>query len=199
MAAGAIELIGDFITVETVGALLLGAIPVWLAASWRNARRKARLTDDVAREILAVQYDLYARANLQPWRVDDPRHEWMLQPLKREIDEVVHRIRRESLSADAEGAALDYREAVGKFIAKWARTKTRRSGEGGFWEAYDATEAAALRVVEALGRSRKFRDLIKRLREEDRPTDTEDQRPYHRGGDASDRSGDLEPPRLPSA
>ena len=194
MINGAIDLIGDFITIETVGALLLGAVPVWLAAALRNNRRKARLKDEVAREILAVQYDLYARANLQPWRSDDPRHEWMLQPLKREIDEILHRIRQERLSADAEGAALDYREAVAKFIAKWARTRTRRSGEGGFWEAYGATETAALRAVEALGRSRKFRDLIKRLRAEERPTDSDDQRPYHH--DEADPSG---PPRLPIA
>ncbi len=197
MAGGAIDLIGDFITVETVGALLLGAVPVWLGAMLGAARRKARLMDDVAREILAVQYDLYARANLQPWGVDDARHDWMLQPLKREIDEIVHRIRRETLSADAEGAALDYREAVGKFIAKWARTKARRSGEGGFWEAYAATEEAAVRVVGALGRSGKYRNLIKRLREEDRPTDRDDQRPYHRGDDEDD--GASNPPRLPIA
>ncbi|MEO1039171.1 MAG: hypothetical protein AAFX09_06465 [Pseudomonadota bacterium] len=155
-----------------------GALLVWLLSRIGATRRKGRLKTDIAGDILAVQYDLYARANLQPWKEDEARYEWMLTPLLREIDRARRIIETEALSGQASAAAMEYHAAMRRFVSKWAGTKRRRKGEGSFWALYDETETAAIALVAALRRSARYRRLITDLKAQAKPEDGDTQRPF---------------------
>ena len=173
-----IAVISAGMVAPALAGLILGAALVWAVFTLGAQRRKGRLKTDIAGDVLAVQYDLYARANLQPWKADEARYEWMLTPLLREIDRARRIIEGERLSAEAEASALAYHAAVRRFVSTWASTKRRRKGEGRFWAFYDETEAAALKLVGDLGRTARYRNLIKDLQDQTKPEDTGDQRPF---------------------
>jgi len=163
-----LEIAREFATPEMLGGLVLGAAPVWFAAWMRNRMRREALKTDIAGELIAIQEELATRANLKDWGVDDPRFDWMLSPLERQIDRQAKLIGRERLSADAEASARAYHLTVKRFTASWAGAKKRGKA---FWEAYDETDAACRKVVEALRRRRRFRRRFAYLDAMDRRTD----------------------------
>jgi hypothetical protein len=158
----------EFATPEMFGGLVLGAAPVWLGAWTRSRMRRGRLKTDIAGELIAIQEELATRANLKEWGVDDPRFEWMLSPLERQIDRQARLIQGERLSTAAETSARAYHLTVKRFTAAWAGAKKRGKA---FWDAYDETDAACRRVIEDLGRRRRFKSRLAYLDNMDRRTD----------------------------
>lgn len=152
---------------ELVAALVF----TFVGTRWSRLRAHQRLRDRIAFELAETQRAMRDRAApLGGFKRDGIREEWMLEPYTMRVDFLARLSNTEGLGSDAEIAITAYRDELKAFVQTWAEARAKARG---FREAYMATCDRLEASLKALGRRRKYRSELDKLRLFDDPVDAD--------------------------
>ena len=147
--------------------LIVATAFAFVGTRWSRFRAHRRLRDRIAYELVETQKAMRRRADpLGGWTKDGTREEWMLEPYAMRVDFLVKLASEEGLPASAVDSVENYLDCLQAFFSVWAKSKYRSET---FQTAYEQTRTSLEGAVQALGRRRRHRKALAKLKLFDRP------------------------------